>query len=217
MLAVVRSASRIFATIRSRCPASAPGAGQSAVIPPPIAIADSHLTIWFGTRLFTEAHSEHACRTIVLELEMTRAGRIWLELDARHSKLFTVMIAVITGNKRAQQAAFALRASAPKDSEPFAASRLRLPKPDATSAGQGFTRCGASRWTDGYATSRTRGGGPSRTRTCDLLVRRATKGGNRGQRETAAPRFSACFRDLGQPQKTASRYRLSVVCQSGPS
>src|SRR5580765_3348915 len=41
-------------------------------------------------------------------------------------------------------------------------------------------------------------GGPSRTRTCDLLVRRAKKGGTRGQRETAAPHFSACFRDLGQ-------------------
>jgi hypothetical protein len=29
-------------------------------------------------------------------------------------------------------------------------------------------------------------------RTCDLLVRRAKKGGNLGQRETVAPRFSAC-------------------------
>jgi antitoxin (DNA-binding transcriptional repressor) of toxin-antitoxin stability system len=35
-----------------------------------------------------------------------------------------------------------------------------------------------------------------------------------GQRETAAPRFSACLAHLGQRQNTARRSRLSVICQS---
>ena len=50
--------------------------------------------------------------------------------------------------------------------------------------------------------------------TCDLLVRSGKKGVNTGQREIAALRFSACFSLLGQHQNTASRYALSVICQS---
>jgi hypothetical protein len=61
---------------------------------------------------------------------------------------------------------------------------------------------------------RRRCGAPCKTRTCDLLVRRAKKGVNRGQRETAAPRFSACLAHFGQRQNTSSRSRLSVICQS---
>ena len=57
-------------------------------------------------------------------------------------------------------------------------------------------------------------GAPCRTRTCDLLVRSGPKGGNRGQRETAALRFSRNSHNSGQHQKAASRYRLSVICQS---
>jgi hypothetical protein len=60
-------------------------------------------------------------------------------------------------------------------------------------------------------------GGPSRTRTCDLLVRSVLKGDYRGQRDTAAPPVSACFSHSGQHQNTASRYRLSVICRSRPS
>ena len=57
-------------------------------------------------------------------------------------------------------------------------------------------------------------GGPSRTRTCDLLVRRRSKGGNEGQRETAAPDFISVPANTRQPKTTTSRYRLSVICQS---
>jgi hypothetical protein len=35
-----------------------------------------------------------------------------------------------------------------------------------------------------------------------------------GQRDTAAPRFLACFANSGQLQNTAVRDDLSVVCQS---
>jgi hypothetical protein len=57
-------------------------------------------------------------------------------------------------------------------------------------------------------------GAPCRTRTCDLLVRSERKGGNRGQRDTAAPCFLRKPHNSGQPPKAASRYRLSVICQS---
>ena len=68
----------------------------------------------------------------------------------------------------------------------------------------------------GQPSPRTRAkvGAPSMTRTCDLLVRSGKKGVNRGQRETAAPHFSAGFSLLGQHQNSASRSRLSVICQS---
>src|SRR6185503_9284716 len=62
--------------------------------------------------------------------------------------------------------------------------------------------------------SRRCGGAPCSARTCDLLVRSGPKGGNRGQRETAALRFSRKSHNSGQPPKAASRYRLSVICQS---
>ena len=57
-------------------------------------------------------------------------------------------------------------------------------------------------------------GGPSRTRTCDLLVRRVSERHNREQPRTAAPLFSASFRISGQHRTTAGRYPLSANCQS---
>jgi hypothetical protein len=57
-------------------------------------------------------------------------------------------------------------------------------------------------------------GAPSTTRTCDLLVRRATKGVNRGQQEAAAPRLPSGTSLLAPPDTTGSRNRLSVICQS---
>jgi hypothetical protein len=53
-----------------------------------------------------------------------------------------------------------------------------------------------------------------RTSGSDLLVRSERKGGNRGQRDTAAPCFLRKSHHSGQPPKAASRYRLSVICQS---
>ena len=57
-------------------------------------------------------------------------------------------------------------------------------------------------------------GAPCRTRTCGLLVRRNSEGGNRGQREAAAPMFTGRFSHPRQPENASSRRGLSVICQS---
>ena len=57
-------------------------------------------------------------------------------------------------------------------------------------------------------------GAPCRTRTCDLLVRSNSKGGNRGQRDTAAPMFTGLLSHPRQPENASSRRGLSVICQS---
>jgi len=58
--------------------------------------------------------------------------------------------------------------------------------------------------TAGAQATREASGAPCRTRTCDLLVRSQEKGGNTGQRETAALFFFGRFANLGQLLDTAS-------------
>src|SRR5256885_4161019 len=57
-------------------------------------------------------------------------------------------------------------------------------------------------------------GGEGQNRTVDTTIFRQNKGGNRGQRKAAAPDFIGVPADPQPPETTASRYRLSVICQS---
>jgi hypothetical protein len=56
-------------------------------------------------------------------------------------------------------------------------------------------------------------GGEGQNRTVDTTIFKQNKGGNQGQRKAAASDFVGVPANP-QPQTAASRYRLSVICQS---